>query len=62
MPDEKLTGLDGWILGEFSKLEAEVLAAYDQYEFHVVYQKLSQFIAVETLVGLSRRRKEPNLH
>ena len=45
--DEKLTGLDRWILGEFSKLEAEVLAAYDQYEFHVVYQKLSQFIAVE---------------
>jgi isoleucyl-tRNA synthetase len=42
-----LTGLDRWILGEFSKLEAEVLAAYDQYEFHVVYQKLSQFIAVE---------------
>jgi len=45
--DEKLTGLDRWILGEFSKLEAEVLAAYDQYEFHVFYQKLSQFIAVE---------------
>jgi len=47
VPDEKLTGLDRWILGEFSKLEAEALAAYDQYEFHVVYQKLSQFIAVE---------------
>ena len=47
IPDEKLTGLDRWILGEFAKLEAEVLAAYDQYEFHVVYQKLSQFIAVE---------------
>jgi isoleucyl-tRNA synthetase len=47
VPDEKLTGLDRWILGEFTKLEAEVLAAYDQYEFHVVYQKLSQFIAVE---------------
>jgi len=45
--DKYLTGLDRWILGEFSKLEAEVLAAYDQYEFHVVYQKLSQFIAVE---------------
>ena len=45
--DDQLTGLDRWILGEFSKLEAEVLAAYDQYEFHVVYQKLSQFIAVE---------------
>ena len=47
VPDDKLTGLDRWILGEFSKLETEVLAAYDQYEFHVVYQKLSQFIAVE---------------
>jgi isoleucyl-tRNA synthetase len=45
--DQDLTGLDRWILGEFAKLEAEVLAAYDQYEFHVVYQKLSQFIAVE---------------
>ncbi len=47
VPDEKLTGLDRWILGEFAKLEAEVLAAYDQYEFHVVYQKISQFISVE---------------
>jgi isoleucyl-tRNA synthetase len=45
--DDKLTGLDRWILGEFSGLEAEVIAAYDQYEFHVVYQKISQFIAVE---------------
>ncbi len=47
VPDDQLTGLDRWILGEFSKLESEVLAAYDAYEFHVVYQKVSQFIAVE---------------
>lgn len=45
--DGQLTGLDRWILGEFSKLEQEVVAAYDRYEFHVVYQKVSQFIAVE---------------
>jgi isoleucyl-tRNA synthetase len=45
--DDKLTGLDRWILGEFSKVEQEVLEAYDKYEFHVVYQKVSQFIAVE---------------
>ena len=45
--DDKLTGLDRWILGEFSKLEQEVFKAYDDYEFHVVYQKVSQFIAVE---------------
>src|SRR5205085_5856872 len=47
LPDEKLTGLDRWILGEFAKLEAQVMAAYDAYEFHVVYQKISQFAAVE---------------
>jgi isoleucyl-tRNA synthetase len=45
--DDQLTGLDRWILGQFSKLETDVLAAYDKYEFHVVYQKISQFAAVE---------------
>jgi isoleucyl-tRNA synthetase len=47
VPDNKLTGLDRWILGEFSKLEHDVAKAYDDYEFHVVYQKISQFVAVE---------------
>ena len=47
VPDDKLTALDRWILGEFSQLEQEVIAAYDRYEFHVVYQKVSQFVAVE---------------
>ncbi len=47
VPDDQLTGLDRWVLGEFSKLETDVIAAYDNYEFHVVYQKVSQFIAVE---------------
>lgn len=45
--DDKLTGLDRWIVGEFSKLQKEVVEAYDKYEFHVVYQKVSQFVAVE---------------
>src|SRR4030095_2601124 len=31
VPDDKLTGLDRWILGEFSKLEEEVVKAYDAY-------------------------------
>jgi isoleucyl-tRNA synthetase len=45
--DDKLTKLDRWILGEFSKLENELIKAYDDFEFHVVYQKISQFVAVE---------------
>ena len=44
---DKLTPLDRWILAEFARLETEVAAAFDRYEFHVAYQRLSQFAAVE---------------
>jgi len=47
VPEDRLTGLDRWILAEFSRLEAAVLRAYDAYEFHGVYQQISQFVAVE---------------
>jgi isoleucyl-tRNA synthetase len=47
VPEEKLTGLDRWILDEFAKLSREVAAAYDSFEFHVVYQRITQFAAVE---------------
>jgi len=50
VPDDQLTGLDRWILDAFSKLETEVMAdngAYYNYEFHIVYQRISQFVAVE---------------
>ena len=30
-----------------SGMEQEVIAGSDQYEFHMVYQKISQFVAVE---------------
>jgi isoleucyl-tRNA synthetase len=45
--DSALTGLDRWILSEFAALEGEIGKAYEACEFHVVYQRLSQFIAVE---------------
>lgn len=47
VPEAQLDGLDRWILHEFCALEQEVAQAYDQYEFHVVYQRVSQFVAVE---------------
>ncbi len=47
VPFEKMTGLDRWILGEFSKLEQAACESYDRCEFHVVYQHVSQFVAVE---------------
>jgi isoleucyl-tRNA synthetase len=47
VPDAALTGLDRWILAEFANLERAVFAAYEVYDFHTVYQRLSQFAAVE---------------
>ena len=47
VPEHQLTGLDRWIMDAFSKLEADVAAAYGRYEFHPVYQRVTQFAAVE---------------
>ena len=44
---EQLTSLDRWALGEFARLEADVAAAYEAYEFHTVYQRVAQFVTVE---------------
>ncbi len=47
VPEAQLAPLDRWVLAEFARLETEVARAYDRCEFHLVYQKLSQFAAVE---------------
>jgi len=47
VPDAALSGLDRWMLSELAQLEADVFKAYETYEFHVVYQRISQFAAVE---------------
>ncbi len=45
--EAQMTGLDRWVLDAYARLEAEVLRAYEASEFHVVYQRVSQFAAVE---------------
>ena len=47
VPGADLTGLDRWILSELARIEEAVAGAYEASEFHVVYQRLSQFAAVE---------------
>jgi len=39
--------LDRWALAEGQALQAEILAAYEQYQFHLMYQKLHHFCIVE---------------
>jgi isoleucyl-tRNA synthetase len=44
---DSMTPLDRWILSRFAAIEKEVLEAYQACEFHIVYQRLSQFTSVE---------------
>jgi len=45
--DNDLTGLDRWILDQFGTMQRDVTAAFNRFEYHVVYQRISQFVSVE---------------
>ncbi len=47
LPPSQWTGLDRWMMAQFIRLDSEVRAAFGQFDFHVVYQKISQFVSVE---------------
>ena len=50
LPVSQWVALDRFIVARAKALQAEVLAAYESYQFHVIYQKIHQFCAV-TLGG-----------
>jgi len=39
--------LDRWILGRAARLQEEIIKAYDNYQFHLIYQKLHNFCVVD---------------
>ena len=45
--DSELTPLDRWILDQFTAMQDDVTGAYERFEYHVVYQRISQFVSVE---------------
>ncbi|MFZ5757685.1 MAG: isoleucine--tRNA ligase [Pseudomonadota bacterium] len=47
LPAEKLVELDRWILARTQQLQDEITAAYNDYNFHLVYQKVHNFCAVD---------------
>ena len=47
VPDSELTPLDRWILDQFTTMQGDVTEAYERFEYHVVYQRISQFVSVE---------------
>nr|WP_324256839.1 isoleucine--tRNA ligase [Cellvibrio fontiphilus] len=45
-PDNMLQ-LDRWIVARTAQLQQEIIAAYDSYQLHLIYQKLHNFCVVE---------------
>ena len=47
LPTDKLLALDKWIIEHARRLQQQIITAYDNYEFHVIYQLVHNFCAVE---------------
>lgn len=45
--NQDLLLLDRWIISRASQLQEEILAAYNDYQLHTIYQKLHNFCVVE---------------
>ena len=47
VPWERMVAIDQWAVSKAFALQAEVLTAYRNYEFHEIYQKVHNFCVVE---------------
>ncbi len=47
LPVKDMLALDQWALARAHDLQKEVLEAYEQFQFHVIYQKLHHFCVVD---------------
>jgi len=47
LPVDELVALDRWALERASALQEEIIAAYRDYQFHLIYQKLHNFCVVD---------------
>jgi isoleucyl-tRNA synthetase len=47
LPVSEWVKLDKFIVARAQALQAEVLAAYETYQFHLIYQKIHQFCAID---------------
>ncbi|MDX1347205.1 MAG: isoleucine--tRNA ligase [Thiomicrorhabdus chilensis] len=44
---EDLLPLDKWVIGHAAKLQTEITEAYEEYNFHAIYQAVTHFCSVE---------------
>ena len=46
VPGDDLLELDKWVLVETNKLQEEIIRAYGDFQFHLIYQKLHHYCVV----------------
>jgi len=47
LPFDQLLSLDQWAVDRAALLQEQIIAAYDDYQFHIIYQKLHNFCVVD---------------
>ncbi|TNF33805.1 MAG: isoleucine--tRNA ligase [Gammaproteobacteria bacterium] len=47
LPPEQMVALDRWVMDRAARLQDELMAAYADYQFHQVYQKLHNFCVID---------------
>ncbi|MHB1951287.1 MAG: isoleucine--tRNA ligase [Acidiferrobacteraceae bacterium] len=47
LPASELLPLDAWVVTAASRLQREITAAYDAFQFHLIYQRLHQFCVID---------------
>jgi len=47
VPTDKLLELDKWAIEKTSRLQKQIQSAYENYEFHSIYQMIHNFCAIE---------------
>jgi len=47
LPFDQLLSLDQWAVDRAALLQEQIVAAYDDYQFHIIYQKLHNFCVVD---------------
>jgi isoleucyl-tRNA synthetase len=47
LPIDNMLSLDQWAIARAAELQQEIIAAYDSYQLHVIYQKLHNFCIVD---------------
>lgn len=47
VPYDKMLPLDQWVVGQAATIQKEIIAAYESYNFHAIYQAVTHLCSVE---------------